>query len=92
MKLLTVSAGRKYGNNEVLAKEAMLAAAEITSVEPHLIRLSDLNIKPCTGCEGCMKKRLRGGESTCVQTGDDYQWLVSQIRDADALIDLIQLF
>lgn len=86
MKLVAISAGRKFGNNEILLKEAMMAAGEVTIVEPYLIRLSDLNLKPCTGCEGCMKRRLSGQPPECVISTDDYRWLADQMKDADALL------
>lgn len=86
MKLVAISAGRKFGNNEILLKEAMMAAGEVTIVEPYLIRLSELNLKPCTGCEGCMKRRLSGQPPECVISTDDYRWLADQIKDADALL------
>lgn len=86
MKLVAISAGRKNGNNEILLKEAMMAASSVTVVEPCLIRLADLKLNPCTGCEGCMKRRLSNEKPECVQNNDDYRWLVDQIKDADALL------
>lgn len=86
MKVVAISAGRKNGNNEILIKEAIMEMEKIVEVEPYIIRLSDINLNPCTGCEGCMKKRLRGEDTECVITNDDYRWLANQIKDTDALL------
>ena len=51
-KVMAVCAGRKDGNGEALAKEA-LCAVEEAGGEVELINLFDYNILPCTGCEGC---------------------------------------
>ena len=49
MKVLGISVGRKMSNTEILVKEALMGAEE-GGAEVELIRLHDLNIKPCTGC------------------------------------------
>ena len=51
-KVMAVCAGRKGGNGEALAKEA-LCAVEEAGGEVELLNLFDYNILPCTGCEGC---------------------------------------
>ena len=52
MKVMAICAGRKNGNGEILAKEA-LSAAQAMGAEVELLNLFDYNILPCTGCEGC---------------------------------------
>ena len=54
------------GNSEILLKEALMAAEERSGAEVEIIRLMDLTIKPCTGCEACAKKRSRGEKLECV--------------------------
>lgn len=49
MKIMAICAGRKNGNGEILAKEA-LAAAQKAGAEVEMINLFDYNILPCTGC------------------------------------------
>ena len=55
MRILALSAGRRDGNCEVLLKEALLAARDSSGAQAELIRLNELDLRPCTGCEGCMK-------------------------------------
>jgi len=53
MKLLGISAGRRLGNSEILLKEALMAAEETSGIDVEIVRLHDLKIKFCTGCEMC---------------------------------------
>jgi multimeric flavodoxin WrbA len=70
MKLLGLSCGRKMQNTEVLVKEAMRAAEEL-GADVGMIRLLDLNIKPCTGCVNCVRSLMQGGPviRTCFGMG-----------------------
>jgi multimeric flavodoxin WrbA len=84
MKLLGLSAGRKLGSNEILVKEALMAAEEV-GVEVAFIRLLDLNIKPCTGCSACYDSLRAGGAGKCIQK-DDFHFLDDQVMECDGLI------
>jgi len=44
----------KEGNTEILIKEA-LKGAEEPGAETELIRIADVKISPCDGCESCHK-------------------------------------
>ncbi len=85
MRVLGLSCGRKMGNSEILLREA-LAETEQFGAETEIIRLGDLNIKPCTGCEGCVRNTFIGGDGVCVQKDDHMPWLLGKIADADAVI------
>ncbi|MCQ2752503.1 MAG: flavodoxin family protein [Coriobacteriales bacterium] len=52
MKVMAICAGRKGGNGEILAKEALLACQD-AGAQVKLINLFDFHIEHCTGCEGC---------------------------------------
>jgi len=67
------------GNSEVLIRVA-LKAAEREGAETELIRLTDLEIRPCKGCMACIFK----GERCAI--GDDMPGLIDAIVDADGLI------
>ncbi|MBI5440840.1 MAG: flavodoxin family protein [Deltaproteobacteria bacterium] len=86
MKLLGLSAGRKMGNGEILLKESLLAAEEAGGVEVEVVRLWDLEINPCTGCEGCTLSLATGGTGECVRWKDDALWLRGKFEQCDALI------
>jgi len=77
--LALVGSARKWGNAEVLAREALLGAQE-AGANVALVRLPELHIEPCDGCLKCV---LSGG--TCHLT-DDLAWLLAQAQASDALL------
>jgi flavone/flavonol reductase len=84
MKLLGLSCGRKMQNTEVLVKEAMRAAEEL-GADVGMIRLLDLDIKPCTGCVSCVRSLMQGGPGKCV-IKDDLYLVEEQLMECDGLI------
>jgi len=84
MKLLGLSCGRKMQNTEVLVKEAMRAAEEL-GADVGMIRLLDLDIKPCTGCTKCVQSLMQGGPGKCV-IKDDLHLVDEQLMECDGLI------
>ncbi len=86
MRILGLHCGRRMGNSEVLLKEALMGAEEASGAETEIVRLMDLTIKPCTGCEACTKQRSRGEEMTCVQKDDHASFLMEKLVQCDALI------
>lgn len=85
MKLLGLSFGTKMGNNEVLIKEALMAAGEIGNIEVGFIRMLDLDIKPCRGCTVCARSFRQGGDGKCV-IKDDLPLVDEQVMQSDGLI------
>ncbi len=84
-KLLGLGAGRKMGNSEILLKEALMAAKE-TGVKVELLRLHDLNIKPCIGCISCSKDQQSGGTGACVIKDDDMPFFNEKLFGCDGII------
>lgn len=85
MKLLGLGAGRKGGNSEILLKEALMAAEEM-GTEIELLRLHDLNIKPCIGCISCSKDQQSGGTGACVIKDDDMPFFNEKLLGCDGII------
>jgi multimeric flavodoxin WrbA len=86
MQVLGLSAGRRMGNSEILLKEALMAAEEL-GAEAELIRLMDLTIKPCTGCEACTLGRIKTGVKTdCILKNDHWPFLLDKMGEADGII------
>ncbi len=79
MKVLgIVCSPRKTGNTEVLVKEALDSAHKL-GAEIEMIKVSDVNIMPCDGCE------------TCEITGeckieDDMQGIYTKLLQSDGII------
>lgn len=84
MKLLGLTCGTEMGNTEVLLRDALLAA-EASGVEVSLIRLLDLDLKPCTGCKSCVESLMKGGGGNCI-VKDDFPFLDDQIMESDGVI------
>ena len=72
------------GNTEVLVREALYAAEE-TGVEIAMIKLMDLDLRPCTGCLSCVESLMKGGPGRCIQK-DDFAFLDEQFMDSDGVI------
>ena len=84
-KLLGLHCGRKLGSNEVLLKEALHAAKELGDIEVKMIRLLDLDIKPCKGCMVCVMGLSEGKSGDCV-IKDDFAFLDDYMLDCDGII------
>jgi multimeric flavodoxin WrbA len=79
MKILgIVGSSRKNGNTEILTSECLKAASSL-GAETYLIRLSELNISPCDGCQYC---RING---EC-KIKDDMQIIYQSLINADGII------
>ena len=85
MKVLGLSCGRPMGNCEVLVREALMATENL-GIEIEIIRLGDLTIKPCQGCEGCVASRLKGGEGECIQKNDHMPFLLNKMAECNGVI------
>jgi multimeric flavodoxin WrbA/uncharacterized Zn finger protein (UPF0148 family) len=79
MKVLAlIGSPRKLGNSEILARE-MLAALP-AETEREMVRLTELDIRPCRACYACLP-----AEAGCV-INDDLSFLLECIKAADAVI------
>jgi len=79
LKVLGITcSSRKGGNTEILVREA-LAGAKETGADVELLRVSDMNIAACDGCETCHQS----GEC---RIKDDMQKVYEKILAADGII------
>lgn len=67
-----VVSNRKLGNSEILVKEIMNNIPEECSRE--LIRLTDLEIKPCQACYRCLQP-----EKACL-VQDDFNFVIKKLE------------
>jgi multimeric flavodoxin WrbA len=86
MKVLELACGRKLSNTEILVKEALMGAEEM-GAEVEIVRLMDLTIKPCTGCNSCVIDLFeKAGSGACVLKGDDFHFIDEKIHECDGLV------
>ena len=84
-KVVAFSFGRKMSNTEVMLKEVLKKCQE-AGHEIQFIRPDDLDIKPCTGCCGCVVGILTGRTNgTCIHK-DDFHIVEEAYYSADAMI------
>jgi multimeric flavodoxin WrbA len=84
LKVLGICCGRKNGNSEILVKEALMGAEDV-GAEVEIVRLHDLDIRPCTGCNTCVLSLFRGGPGECV-IDDDLPFIDERIMECDGLV------
>ncbi len=73
-----IGSPRGTGNSVTFVREICRNVPE--EHELNLLRLSDFTLKPCRGCYRCLL-----GEKKCV-IGDDAEFIIKQMEDADAYI------
>lgn len=85
-KVMAITAGRKNGNSELLAKIA-LSECEKLGAEATLVNLHDYTILDCTGCTACTRNMAQGKYVGCVlDDKDDKKKLTDAMLAADAVI------
>ena len=90
-KVLGLSFGRKQGNSDIMVKTALMAC-EQAGHEVRFINMNDLEIKPCTGCVGCVIGMIAGfGKGSC-HLKDDFEVLDEALLDCDGLIVCSPIF
>jgi multimeric flavodoxin WrbA len=81
MKILALNGSiRKYGNTEILVKQALMGA-ESKGAEVEILKLTDCNILPCRGCGLCLFK-----DNVCQVKDDDVKLIFSKLDECDGLI------
>ena len=84
-KVLALSFGRKMSNTDVFLKEVLLKCQE-AGHEIKFLRPDDLDIKPCTGCCGCVVGIMSGRTNgTCIHK-DDFHIVEDAYYDADCVL------
>lgn len=78
--MIAIGSPRKKGNSATLAKQ-VAAGARAAGARVETFFLHDLDIKPCTACDACRKKR----NIDCV-IQDDMQSLYPKLRSTDAVV------
>jgi multimeric flavodoxin WrbA len=79
--ILAISATpRANGNSEILL-DSMIAGCQAAGATVEKVRLRELDLHPCTGCDGCQRRV----EDPCV-IHDDVPALLACLRTADGIL------
>ena len=78
--LIVIGSPRRKGNSTILAQR-VAAGARAAGAEVETVRLHDMDIRPCTACNGCRKDAA----DDCI-LDDDMQTLYPKLRACDALV------
>ena len=72
---------KQKSNTQYLLSKALEAAGEYKSVDTKMINISDYQIRHCTGCDACVRKK------SCPESiHDDMPKLEEQLQKADGII------
>jgi len=80
MKILGIATSPRKGANSQTLVEHILAGAKKAGATTELVRICDLDIAPCKGCNTC-----RTGDDGCI-IGDDMGELWEKMVKADAIV------
>lgn len=83
MKLFGLACGRKMGNCEILLKEAMMGAEDV-GAEVEIVRMRDLDIRPCLWCQPCPVMTKRNIDECIIK--DDAPFFLEKFLDCDGFI------
>jgi multimeric flavodoxin WrbA len=90
MKMLGLTCGSKKGNSEILIKSALMGAEEL-GMEVELLRMSDLDIRPCIACPlGTCPSMIKGPTGCVIK--DDAPFLYDKMMDCDAIIFSVPIY
>jgi len=79
MKVIGISGSPMKGGNTDTAVEAVLAGARAQGAQTEMVRLYELDVAPCDGCDACMEGR------GCV-IDDDASALIGRMERADVVV------
>src|SRR5512135_3203038 len=80
MKVLGIAGSLRPKSNTLHYVKTALSVLEGQGIQTELISLIGKEIKPCTGCYDCVK------QARCTLTGDDFDEIISKMREAEGLV------
>ena len=88
VRILGISGSPRHGNTEILVKEALKAAKELSGVETEIISLADVKIEGgCKAEYSCWKESTRARfKYQCVTYKDDVNKILAKTMEADGII------
>ncbi len=82
MKVIGIGGSLRAGSNTLHYVKTGLKVLKEEGIQTELISLRGKEIKPCTGCYDCVKKK----KGVCTIKGDDFNDILAKMREAEGLI------
>ncbi|MBA4392309.1 MAG: flavodoxin family protein [Desulfobacca sp.] len=82
MKVIGIAGSLRPKSNTLLYVKTALGVLKKEGFETELISLKGKEIKPCTGCYDCAKKK----KGVCTIKGDDFNEILAKMREAEGII------
>lgn len=82
MKVIGIAGSLRVKSNTLLYVKTALEVLKKEGLETELISLQKKEIKPCTGCYDCARKK----KGVCTIKGDDFNEILAKMRQAEGLI------
>ncbi|MFH0788069.1 MAG: flavodoxin family protein [Pseudomonadota bacterium] len=82
MKVIGIAGSLRAKSNTLLYVKTALEVLKKEGLETELISLQKKEIKPCTGCYDCARKK----KGVCTIKGDDFNEILTKMRQAEGLI------
>ncbi|MGD9057899.1 MAG: flavodoxin family protein [Desulfobacterales bacterium] len=82
MKVIGIAGSLRARSNTLHYVKTGLKVLKEEGIQTELISLRGKEIKPCTGCYDCVKKK----KGVCTIKGDDFNEIFAKMRDAEGLI------
>ncbi len=80
MRVLAINGSHRKGKNTATLLKIVLEEAQSLGAETELVELVDYNIKPCAGCNQCLRV------AKCSVEDDDMHILVQKLLQADGIV------
>jgi multimeric flavodoxin WrbA len=82
MKVIGIAGSLRARSNTLHYVKTALQVLHEEGIKTELISLRGKEIKPCTGCYDCVKKK----KGVCTIKGDDFNQIFAKMREAEGLI------
>lgn len=80
MKILAINGSHRKNQNTATMLKLVLEEAARAGAETELLNIAELNIKPCTSCNKCLRR------AACSITDDDMAGVAEKMLAADAIV------
>lgn len=82
MKVIGIAGSPRHRSNTLYFVRTALEVVKDEGIKTELISLRGKEIKPCTACYDCVKKK----KGVCTIKGDDFDEILAEMKEAEGII------